>query len=113
MLAACEVRPRESVQVALTVTGPADAPVVFKAAVLSFPEMVPPLAVHPPTVTGTLSGLVQVQLTVALVPACTDEGFAEQLNVGGFFGTSFTMKFAEQLASAAFFLGSLTRAVAV
>src|ERR1700752_4632358 len=54
----CELNPRESVHVAFTVTGPADAPVVFSVAVLPLPEMLPPVAVHPATVTGTLSGLV-------------------------------------------------------
>src|SRR5579862_7871173 len=63
------VRPRESVQVALTVIGPADAPVVLRVAVPPSPEMLPPLAVHPLIVTGTLSGLVQVQVTVEGVPA--------------------------------------------
>jgi hypothetical protein len=29
---------------------------------------------------------VQLQLTVTLAPACTVEGLAEQLMVGGFFG---------------------------
>src|SRR5262249_17628081 len=55
---ACAVRPRESVQVAPTVMGPAEAPVVVRVAVVSLPEMLPPLAVQPLTVTGTLSGLV-------------------------------------------------------
>ena len=34
----------------------------------------------------TPSGLVQLQLTVTLAPACTLEGLAVQLMVGGFFG---------------------------
>src|SRR5580704_7892715 len=55
--------PRESVQVALTVT-------------------VPLVAVQFPTVTGTLSGLVQVQVIVALPPACNELGLAEQDMVG-------------------------------
>src|SRR5258705_1000929 len=58
---AVEVRLRESVQVALTVIVPAGAPVVSRVAVLPVPETVPPDAVQPLTVTGTLSGLVQVQ----------------------------------------------------
>ncbi len=63
------VSPRESVQVAFTVIGPEEAPVVFRLAELPLPEILPALEVQPPTVTGTLSGLVQVQLTVAEVPA--------------------------------------------
>jgi hypothetical protein len=59
------VNPRESVQVALTVMDPGEAPVVVSVAELPLPEMLPPLAVHPPTVTGTLSGLVQLQVMVA------------------------------------------------
>ena len=96
-------------QVALTVIGPGDAPVVFKVAVLPLPEMVPLLAVQLTTVTGTLSGLVQVQVTVELTPAYKEVGFAEQDIVGGFLGGSFTVKFAVQVASPpVFFLGSVT-----
>jgi hypothetical protein len=54
--------------------------------VLPLPETVPPVAVQFETDTGTPSGLVQLQLTVTLAPACTVEGLAEQLMVGGFFG---------------------------
>src|SRR5207248_4072177 len=68
------VRPRESEQVALTVIGPAGAPVVVRVAVPPSPETLPPLAVQELIVTGTLSGLVQVQLTVDGVPACTEAG---------------------------------------
>ena len=71
--------------------------------------MLPPLAVQLPTVTGTPSGLVQVQLIVDGVPVCTLVGFAEHDMVGGFFGGSFTVKVAVQLASPPFFiLGSVT-----
>ena len=62
------VRPRESVQVALTVIGPAGAPVVLSVAVPPSPETLPPVADQPPIVTGTLSGVVQVQVTVEGVP---------------------------------------------
>jgi hypothetical protein len=110
----CVFRPRESVQVALTVIVPADAPVVFNVPVLPEPETVPMLLVQPLTVTGTLSGLVQVQLMVELPPACRLLGLAEQDMVGGFFGGSFTVKFALQVASPpVFFLGSAMCAVAV
>jgi hypothetical protein len=68
VVAGGDFRPRESVQVALTVIGPADAPVVLSVAVLPLPEMLPLLAVQSPTVTGTLLGLVQVQLMVEDVP---------------------------------------------
>jgi len=93
------VSPRESVQVALTVIGPADAPVVFNVPVFPLPETLPPVAVHPPTVTGTLSGLVQVQEIVLLAPVWTLAGLAEHDMAGGFLGGSFTTKVAEQLAS--------------
>jgi hypothetical protein len=106
------VNPRESVQVALIVIGPDDAPVVVRVPVLPLPEMLPPLAVHPPTVTGTLSGLVQEQEIVAGVPVCTVEGLAEQEICGGFLGGSLTVKFAVQLA-VLFFLAFASVAVAV
>ena len=62
------------------------------------------MAVQLLTVTGTLSGLVQVQVMVELPPACKLEGLAEQDMVGGFFGGSFTVKFAEQVATPPFFI---------
>jgi hypothetical protein len=68
-LEADAVNPRESVQVALTVIGPADAPVVFRVAVPPSPETLPPVAVQPLMVTGTPSGLVQVQVRVEGAPA--------------------------------------------
>ena len=57
---ACPVRPRESVQVAFTVTGPGGTPVVFRVAELPLPEIVPALEVQLATETGTPSGLVQL-----------------------------------------------------
>ena len=57
--------------------GPAEAPVVSKVAVFPLPEILPPLEVHPPTVTGTLSGLVQVQVMVAEAPVWSVDGLAE------------------------------------
>jgi len=106
------VKPRESVQVALILMAPGEAPVVFRVAEFPLPEMLPPLAVHPPTVTGTLSGLVQVQLMAAEVPAWTEDGLAEQEICGGFRG--FTVKLEVQLAVLFFLdLGSVTVAVAV
>jgi hypothetical protein len=108
------VKPRESVQVALIVIGPDEAPVVFRVAKFPLPEMLPPLAVHPPTVTGTLSGLVQAQVMIDEVPAWTIDGLAEQEICGGFLGGSFTMKVAMQLASPPFvILGSEIWAVTV
>ena len=71
-------KPRESVQVALIVIGPGEAPVVVRVAELPLPEMLPLLALQPATVTGTLSGLVQVQVMVAVPPASTLDGLAEQ-----------------------------------
>src|ERR1700683_293535 len=101
--------PRESVQVAPTVIRPGETPDVFRAALLRLPlETLPPLAVQPPTVTGILSGLVQVQLMVEDAPACNVEGSAEHETVGGFFGSSFTVNAAIQLASPSFIiLGSV------
>ena len=114
MLEVEAVKPRESVQVALIVIGPDEAPVVVRVAEFPLPEMLPPLAVHPPTVTGTLSGLVQVQVMVAEVPAWTVDGLAEQEICGGFLGGSFTVKLAVQLAVLFFLaLASVTVAVAV
>jgi hypothetical protein len=102
------------VQVALTVIEPAGAPVVLSVAALPLPEMLPLLADHPPTVTGTLSGLVQVHVILEFSPAWSVAGFAEHDMVGGFFGGSFTVKFAVQVASPFFFiLGSEIWAVAV
>jgi hypothetical protein len=76
--------------------------------------MLPLLAVQSPTVTGTLSGLVQVQLMVEDVPVKTVVGFAEHERAGGFFGGSLTLKDAEQLASPPFLLlGSEICAVTV
>jgi hypothetical protein len=113
-LVAGDFNPRESVQVALTVIVPAEAPAVFSVAVLPLPLMLPPVALQSPTVTGTLSGLVQLQVMVELPPACREVGLAEQLMVGGFLGGSFTVKFAEQLAVPPFFIfGSLMLAVTV
>jgi hypothetical protein len=97
------LRPRGSVQVALTVTVPGTVPDVSKVAVVPLPATVPPVAVQPLTVTGTLSGLVQVQDRFTLPPTCTVVGLAEQDMVGGFFGGSFTVKDAEQLSSPPFF----------
>jgi hypothetical protein len=106
------VKPRESVQVALMVMGPDEAPVVERVAEFPLPDILPPLAVHPPTVTGTLSGLVQLQVMVDVPPAWTVDGLAEQEICGGFCG--FTAKLAVQLAVLFFFaFGSVTVAVTV
>ena len=111
---ACVFRPRESLQVAVTVTAPADAPAVLSDAVEPLPETLPPVEVQLLTVTGTLSGLVQLQVMVELPPACKVAGLAEHDIVGGFLGGSFTAKFAEQLTVPPFFiLGSEMWAVTV
>jgi hypothetical protein len=55
-------------------------------AVPPLPETLPLLAVQLATEVETPSGLVQVQVMVALAPACTIDGLAEQLMLGGFFG---------------------------
>src|SRR5450631_2531595 len=85
---ACPVRPRESVQVAVTVTGPAGAPAVLRVAVLPLPETVPAVDVQLATETGTLSGLVQLADRLTLPPVTRSEGFADNDMVGGFFGGS-------------------------
>src|SRR5436190_9168606 len=94
---------RESEQDALTVMTPAGAPVVFKVVCSPLPETLPPVDVQLETVTGTLSGLVQLAVRVIGVPTCTEVGFAERDMVGGFFSGSFTVKLALQLACPFFF----------
>src|SRR5258706_2638156 len=96
------VRPSESVQLAVTETAPV-VPAVSRVAVLPEPESLPLPAFQFETVTGTPSGLVQLQVMLEEVPAWTTAGFAEQLMVGGFFGGFFTAKLALQLATLFFF----------
>jgi hypothetical protein len=112
---ACPLSPRESVQVAVTVTGPGGSPAVFRVAVVPLPETVPKLVVQFATDTGTLSGLVQLAERLTEPPGINWLGLADKLIVGGFLGGSgFTVKLALQLASFAFFaLGSVTCAVIV
>ena len=112
---ACAARPRESVQTALTVTGPGDKPAVFRVAELPVPETVPALAVQLATETGTPSGLVHAAVRFTIPPGANSVGFADTDIVGGFFGgRGLMVKFAEQLASLAFLaLGSVTCAVTV
>jgi hypothetical protein len=50
--------------------------------------MVPAELVQFDTVTATPSGLLALQVIVDVPPACTVDGLAEQLIVGGFFGGS-------------------------
>jgi hypothetical protein len=108
------VKPRESEQLAVTVMTPGVAPEVLRVALLPLPETLPPLAVQPLTVTGTLSGLLQEQEMAEVPPVCSVVGLAEQDMVGGFFGGSFTVKLAEQLTSPPFFcLASTICAVTV
>src|ERR1700758_2314575 len=70
------VRPRESLQVALTVIVPGDAPLVFNVAELPLPETVPPLDVQVETVTGTPSGLVQLAERFTVPPGVMLVGLA-------------------------------------
>jgi len=106
------VKPRESVQVALTVAVPAEAPVVLSVAELPLPITLPVLEVQLPTTTVALSGLVHEQVMVEEVPISTVAGFAEQEICGGFSG--FTVKFEVQLATPFFLdLASVTVAVTV
>src|SRR5579871_1426619 len=85
---ACVLKPRESVQLAVTVTGPADNPDVFNTAELPLPETVPPVAVQFATETGTLSGLLQVAERFTFPPVTNSVGLADSDMVGGFFGGS-------------------------
>jgi hypothetical protein len=106
------VKPRESVQVALTVAVPAEAPVVLSVAELPLPATLPPVEVQLPTATVALSGLVHEQVMVEEVPISTVAGFTEQEICGGFSG--FTVKFEVQLAEPFFLdLASVTVAVTV
>lgn len=106
----CEINPRMSVQVALTVIAPGAAPPVSKVAELPLPEIVPALAVQLATEVETPSGLEQFADRFTVPPASTAVGFAEIEMIGGFLGgNGLTVKFAKQLASLFFFsLGSLT-----
>jgi hypothetical protein len=61
---------------------------VFSVAVLPLSLTVPLVDVQFETVTGTPSGLLTLQVTVAVAPTSKVEGLAEQLIVGGFFGGS-------------------------
>src|SRR5271157_548998 len=83
---ACPVRPRESVQVAPMVTGPAGTPAVLRVAELPLPETVPAVAVQLATETGTLSGLVQEAVTFTFPPVTTLAGLADKETAGGFLG---------------------------
>src|SRR5580658_10860159 len=85
---ACPVKPRESVQVAVTLTGPAGAPAVLRVAVLPLPETEPAVEVQLATETATPSGLVQEADRLTLPPATRSMGLADNDIVGGFFGGS-------------------------
>ena len=93
---ACAFNPRGSLQIAVTLMVP--APEVFSAAVLPLPETAPSLAVQQLTVTGRLSGLAQAQLMMEGEPAGIAAGFDDHDIEGGFFGASFTVKLALQVA---------------
>ena len=85
---ACEFSPRESVHVAVTVTGPGGNPDVLRVAEFPLPEMVPGVEVQFATETGAPSGLVQLAVTFPAPPGVNSLGLAERLTVGGFFGGS-------------------------
>jgi len=85
---ACPDKPRESVQVALTVTGPGGSPAVFRVAEFPLPVTLPAVEVQFATETGTPSGLVQFALRFTVPPGTSDVGFADIDMVGGFFGGS-------------------------
>ena len=82
------MRLRESVHVALTVTGPGGNPAVFKVALLPLPVTVPAVDVQLATETGAPSGLVQFAVRVTVPPGVSSVGLAEIDIVGGFFGGS-------------------------
>jgi hypothetical protein len=84
---------------------PGEVPAVVNVAELPLPETVPPLEVQVATVTGTLSGLVQLADKFTVPPGVTPVGLAEIDMVGGFFGgRGLMVKLAEQLASFIFFI---------
>ena len=83
---ACPVKPRESVQVAVTVNEPAGTPAVLRVAELPLPVTLPALEVQLATETGTPSGLVQFADRFTLPPVTRSVGFADNDIVGGFFG---------------------------
>src|SRR5271169_6033563 len=85
---ACPVRPRESVQVAVTVTGPAGSPAVFRVAELPLPDTVPGVEVQLATDVDTPSGLVQEAVRFTLPPVTRSVGLADKVMVGGFLGGS-------------------------
>src|SRR6266404_2528739 len=107
------VNPRSSVQVALTETGPACRPAVSRVALPSVPETLPAEATQLAMLTLRPSGLEQVQETVDGLPAVTVVGLAVQEICGGFFGCSFTLKFALHDAVFLAFFVSVIFAVAV
>src|SRR5256885_4328818 len=107
------VRPRSSVQVALTDTGPACIPAVSRVALPSVPETLPAEATQFAMLTLRPSGLEQLHVIVEGLPAVTVAGLAEQEICGAFFGCSFTLKFARHDALSLESFASLTRAVTV
>jgi hypothetical protein len=108
-------KPRESVQVAVTVAEPGEAPAVVRVAELPVPETEPAVDVQFATDTGTPSGLVQFAVSVTVLPGITLVGLADNDMVGGFFGgRGLTVYCAEQLASPPFLTReSVTCAVTV
>src|ERR1700680_3995061 len=87
-VAAWLLRPRESVQAAVTVIVPGAAPAVLRVAVFPLPERLPPVVAQLATEVGTPSGLVQDAVTVTVPPGVTLVGLAVSDRVGGFFGGS-------------------------
>ena len=85
---ACPVRLRESVHVAVTVTGPGGKSAVFRVAVLPDPVTVPEVEVQFATETGTPSGLVQFAVKLTVPPGVSSLGVADIDIVGGFLGGS-------------------------
>ena len=110
---ACAFKSRESVQVAVTVTGPGGSPAVFNVAEVPDPETVPAVDVQLATDTGTPSGLVQFAERFTVPPGTSSDGLADRETVGGFLGGSgLIVYFAVHEASFAFFaFGSVTCAV--
>jgi len=109
------VKPRESVHVALTVTVPAGAPVVFRVAEFPLRKCCPAGSQsRPPTVTGTLSGLVQVQLMVVVAPVIDAGRTRRAGNLRRVLGWLFDREVRSATRFVVLFrLGSVTRAVTV
>jgi len=72
---------------------------VQSCSVPGFQKILPPVADQPATLVCILVRAAASGGNVRRSPTCTVEGLADNENVGGFFGGSFTVKLAVQVAS--------------